>query len=467
MDLREHRLTLTTAAALRFAHHRAPHYPAELGRLLAIPSVSADASRPIAMQRCAIQFAAALRRAGLSHLRLLRYGGPPVVIARSPHRPGRPHLLIYGHYDVQPAAEQGWKTDPFTPTVIGPRLIARGAADNKGPIFAHIAALHAMSQTSGGLPLNVTVLLDGEEEIGSPHLAALLHDQRGELHADVAVVSDTRILGLDRPAIIYALRGSVSLDLEVTGPPHALHAGTFGGAIHNPVHALADIISSLHDEIGRIAVPGLSANVRQISAAERNLLRRTGPTDRDIQLDAGGVPLWGPADLSAYERTTLRPAINVTSISTSGGQDLTAIPSSACARINLRLVSDQSPAHAVAALTMHVARATPATVRSRVRQRSATAPATTSLRHPMLRLASNAYTAGFGQPPTLMRSGGSIPAVSLIQQTLGTPVVLMGFTLPDAQIHGPNERLDLRLLRRAIDTCIDFAINLARACPAD
>ncbi|CUU58289.1 Acetylornithine deacetylase/Succinyl-diaminopimelate desuccinylase [Parafrankia irregularis] len=435
---------------------------ADLSRFLRFRSVSAGPGQAGDLGRCAQWLAGRLRRSGLADTRLVPTGGgPPMVIGHSADRPGRPHLLVYGHYDVQPAPRDGWRTDPFTAVVSNGNLVGRGAADNKGPIMAHVAALTAVIRSAGQLPLNVSCVFDGEEEIGSPHLRAALFRHRHELAADVAVVSDTRILGPDRPALVYALRGSITFEIEVRGQPRDVHSGAFGGAVHNPAHALADLLSSFHGPDNRVAVAGFYDGVRVPVPAERRRMRTHGPTDAQLRSSAGGRPLWGMAGPTAYERTTLLPALNVISLR-SGDHRVTAIPGRASAIVNVRVAAGQDPAAVVEALRGHIAATLPTTVRATLRVVSSTGPAETMPGHPAMRVAAQAYRHGFGRSPVLLRSGGTIPAVSLMRDILGIPVVLLGFTLPDAGIHGPNEQLNLEVFWRSVDTCIWFLHGLAR-----
>lgn len=418
-------------AALRYAHRARRRTLQELARLLAFQTVSSDASRAGEMRRCATWLGRHLRRMGLTPTRLETAGGPPLLVARSPDRPGLPRMLVYGHYDVQPADEPGWRTPPFAATRIGADLFARGAADNKGPFFAHLKAVEAIVRTAGRLPVNVTFLLDGEEEVGSPHLRDALMRHRAELDTDLVVVSDTRIAGPRQPVLISALRGSITADLRVDGPPVPLHAGAFGGAVHNPAQALADVVSSLHDEWGMVALPGFYP--------EQRPGRHPGKRS--------------PARLSAYERTTGLPALSVTHLA-AGSARLGAIPASAGATLNIRTVAGQDTARVVAGLRRHIAMARAATVSTHLSVRSAADPVRVPVHHAGTRLAAAAYERGFGRRPVLRRSGGTIPAVAHLQQVLHAPIVLMGFTPPDARIHAPNERMHLPVFWRAVDTSV-------------
>jgi acetylornithine deacetylase/succinyl-diaminopimelate desuccinylase-like protein len=310
----------------------------------------------------------------------------------------------------------------------------------------------------------VKCIFEGEEEIGSPHLAPLISKNKDALQADLALVSDTKMLGKNRPAISYAQRGALSLELEVRGPRQDLHSGNFGGAIHNPLQALCEMIAALHDRSGRVAIPGFYDRVRRWNPEERAATRRDGPSDARILRDAGAAAAWGEAHFNLYERTTLRPAVTVNGIAGGyrGPGGKAVIPARASAKLNFRLVPDQDPAEIDRLFRRHIARLTPATVRSAVRTSSRAKPVLLDRRHPAMRAAIIAYRKGFGAPPVFIRSGGTIPVVRVFQDVLGIPTVLMGFALPGDRIHAPNEKFHLPNFHKAIATSIWF-LEAARA----
>jgi acetylornithine deacetylase/succinyl-diaminopimelate desuccinylase-like protein len=430
------------------------------------PSVSAQPERAADLQRCAQWLAGFLRRIGLGRVRVVATNRHPYVLAQSRRVQGAPSVLLYGHYDVVPADPREWRTPPFTPTRRGEHLYGRGASDDKGPFIAHLKALEALLPT--GLPVNVIVLCDGEEEIGSPNLRAFLEHHRQELKADVAVVSDTRMLGPHQPTIITGLRGSLSAELEVRGPPRELHSGTFGGAIHNPAQVLSEMLAGLHDANGRVRIPGFYANVSPVTAKARARAAQTAPCAASIYRDAGVSRGWGEAGFSAFERTTIRPSLSITGLNGgyAGPGNKSIIPASANAKLNLRLVPAQNPRQIAVALQRHIQRVTPQSVRSSLCVTACTRAVTVNTRHPAVRAARVALEHGFGRAPVLLRSGGSIPVVNLFQDILGLETVLMGFSLPDDGIHGPNERLHLPTFLRAIRTCKEFYQELGRNGPA-
>jgi acetylornithine deacetylase/succinyl-diaminopimelate desuccinylase-like protein len=437
----------------------------ELKAFIRIPSISAQPEHAADVKRCAAWLADHLGGIGMQGVTVIPTARHPLVWAEWRGSPGRPTVLIYGHYDVQPA-EPGcdWSTPPFQPTVRGDYLHGRGASDDKGPLLAHLNALETHFRNRGQLPVNVICLFEGAEEIGSPGLRAFLSKNRKRLTADVAIVSDTRIPAPDQPALTYALRGSLSMELTVNGPQRDLHSGSFGGAVYNPAQALCEILAGLHDIDGRVAVPGFYDRVRPPSQAERAYLRRAGPSAESIMHAAEVDGLWGEPGFTPYERTTLRPALTINGVTGGygGPGPKGVIPASATAKLNFRLVPDQDPEEIARLFRRHVAQATPAAVRARLRTESCADPALVALRHPAVRAAAVAYQESFGARPIFLRSGGSIPVVSMFQDILDLPTILMGFALPDDGMHGPNERVHLPTLLRGIATSMRFLSRLGR-----
>jgi len=401
----------------------------------------------------------------LQRVRVIPTRGNPIVVASWRRGTNRPTLLIYGHYDVLPGEPLGqWRTPPFSPTIEGADLHARGAADDKGQLFSHVKALECYLKAERDLPVNVKCIFEGEEEIGSPHLTSFIERNRGALRADAAVISDTRMLAPDRPAVSYAQRGGLRAELEMKGPPHELHSGNFGGAVHNPLQALCEMIAGLHDAHGRVAIPGFYDDVRHWGEKERAFMARTGPTDEQILLDAQVERGWAESGFSLYESTTIRPALTLNGMAGGhyGRGAKSIIPARALAKLSFRLVPDQDPQKVAQLFRDHIARVTPPAVRSSVRTFSAIKPALVDRNHPAVRAAALAYKRAFGALPVFLRSGGSIPVVSTFQETLGCPVVLMGFGLPDDHIHGPNEKFHLPNFYNAIATSIWYMAVVAR-----
>jgi acetylornithine deacetylase/succinyl-diaminopimelate desuccinylase-like protein len=383
------------------------------------------------------------------------------------HAPGCPTLLVYGHYDVQPVDPlTQWASPPFDPAIRGKHLLGRGASDDKGQLFTHVKAVESLLRTTGQLPVNIVCLFEGEEEIGSPNLPPLVRRLAGR-GIDVAVMSDTRMLSPQQPVLTSGLRGALSVEVEVDGPAHDLHSGTFGGAVHNPLQALCQIVAALHDDQNRVAIPGFYDAVAAWSPGAREYLACAGPSEEQFLRDAGVTKGWGERGYTSFERTTIRPALTVNGIvgGYAGPGVKAVIPSRAVAKLNLRLVPRQRPREIERLLRKHVERLTPGTVRTTVHTRLVADPAVVDRSHPAVRAAARAYRAGFGALPTFLPSGGTIPVVNLLQEQLGIPTILMGFALPDDNMHAPNEKFYLPNFENGIATSIHFLNYVADLAP--
>jgi acetylornithine deacetylase/succinyl-diaminopimelate desuccinylase-like protein len=386
--------------------------------------------------------------------------GHPVVYAEwLAAGPQAPTVLIYGHYDVQPPDPLDlWETPPFEPTVVGDDLFARGAADDKGQLYIHVKAAQAFKETLGAPPVNVRCIFEGEEEVGSPSLEPFIRQHVDLLAADVAVISDTHILGPDLPAIVYALRGIAYVEVELTGPDHDLHSGAYGGAVLNPINALCRMIARLQDADGHITIPGFYDAVRELAPDERAGLAQM-PFDRDAWLEEAGVPTdWGESDYTIVERTTARPTLDVNGIW--GGYieagAKTVLPSKAYAKISMRLVPDQDPAQVTQLVRDYLAQIAPPEVDLQVRSLHGGNGALVRRDSPAMQAAVRAYATSFGREPLFVRGGGSIPVVVTFQEMLGIESLLLGFGLPDDRLHSPNEKFHLPNFYRGIDTIIHF-----------
>jgi acetylornithine deacetylase/succinyl-diaminopimelate desuccinylase-like protein len=455
----------SVSSALGHANQRSTQqrWLAELGTLLAFPTVSSQPALRPALDAAVVWLAGHLTGLGLRHAQVLRgpNGGPPSVYADWLDAPGRPTLLCYGHFDVQPAGPLAdWRTPPFQARIIGQNLFARGASDDKGQLFIHLKAIESYLATSRRLPLNIKVWLEGEEELGSPNLTAFLDCEVERLRADAVLISDTEMAGPGQPSIVYGLRGQVSVDVEVTGAPRDLHAGRYGGAVVNPLQALSELIAGLHDSRGRIAVPGVYARVRPASATERQRLR--GPAG--LGRERGFRPIWGEAGYSGFERTVLRPALIVQGLAggKTGAASPAVIPNRARTHLSMRLVPDQEPAEIGRLLIRHLAASAPPGARVRARMIGGSRPVLLSPRHPAITAASRAIRAAWNVQPVLTRSGGTIPIVGQFHRRLGAPVVLLGFGLSSDAIHAPNEKLSLPSLFRGVQTIVRFFAEYAK-----
>jgi acetylornithine deacetylase/succinyl-diaminopimelate desuccinylase-like protein len=412
----------------------------ELAQLVRLPTVSSDPACAGALRVCARRLAERLRRAGLAHVRLLTPARHPLVVAGNRHVPDRPTVLLYTHYDVQPAGSpEDWSSPPFQPTRRENSLYGRGASDDKGQLLCHVLAVERFLRR-GDAPINVVIILDGEEEIGSPGLAAVLRLVAHRTPITAALISDTRMLAPGRPSLTIGLRGSLALELTLRGPARDLHAGAFGGAVHNPLQVLCEVLAGLHTPDGRIALPGIYRRVLPTPAAARSVR-----SDREILAEAGVTEGWGEPGRTAYERTVARPALTLNGL-TGGHQGPGAkavLPAEASAKLSFRLVPEQQPAEVERALRRHLAAAVPPTIRWGLVRQGVTPPVHLDPRDAAHRAASRAVVRVWGRPPVLLRSGGSILAARLLAGELRTPTVLLGFALPDDSQHGPNEKFYL------------------------
>jgi acetylornithine deacetylase/succinyl-diaminopimelate desuccinylase-like protein len=446
--------------ALAYARAHRQKSLEELKEFIRFASVSAQPRYAGITAKCAVWLADHLTGIGLDQVQVISTPRHPIVHAEWRHAPpGIPTVLVYGHYDVQPAEPlDEWRSPPFEPVVRGDDVYGRGASDNKGQMFVHVKAIESFLKTAGALPVNVICLFEGEEEIGSPNLASFLGANRSTLEAECAVVSDMQIPSPNRPAITYALRGALSVELDARGPKRELHSGVYGGAVYNPLQGLCEIIARLHDRHGRIAIPGFYDQVRQWDSRERAYMAEVGPSDARMLDDAGATRAWGESGFSLYERTTIRPAITVSGIvgGYQGAGVKAAIPARAVAKLNFRLAPDQDPPEIARLFHEYVTQITPLGVQTRVRTLMLARPALVDRTHPAIAAAARAYHEAFGSPTIFLRNGGMIPVVNLIHDTLEIPVVLMGFGLPDDRIHGQNEKFHLPNFHKGIETSIRF-----------
>ena len=415
---------------------------AELAELIAIPSVSTNADNVDDVRRCAEWLAARLRSIGMGDTRVVPTTGHPIV---------------YSEWCRAEPLEL-WSSPPFQATVRDGNLFARGATDDKGQLLVHFKAIEAYLQTAGRLPLNVKIILEGEEEIGSASLAGFLAEHRDRLQADLAVISDTAFFAKDVPSLCYGLRGIVFLQLDLQGPNRDLHSGSYGGSVHNPIQALAEIISQLHDGEGRVNVSGFYDDVRALTRQEREAFGKLPWSDEDYKRDLGVAELRGENGFTTLERLWARPTLECNGITggfTSEGVK-SVIPSRASAKISMRLVPDQSPAKIARLFEQHLRAVAPPTVQATVRCLTQGEPSITPLASAGVRAATAALRKGFGKEPLLQRDGGSIPVVAEFKQILGVDTVLLGFGLPDENAHAPDEFLSLDNLFGGIRTVAHF-----------
>ena len=418
----------------------------DLRAVLRIPSVSAQPDRKDDCARCARHVADDLAKAGMTKAEVIPTAGHPIVYAEWLGAPGKPTVLLYGHYDVQPPEPLDlWKTKPFEPTLRDGKLFARGAVDDKGQVYMHIEAIEAHLKVNGALPVNLKVIVEGEEENGSANLESFIASNQQRLKADVIVVSDTAMLGPDQPALTYGLRGILYTQIEMTGPRHDLHSGHFGGAVMNPCNALASVIAALKDGDGRITIPGFYSKVRPLEPAEREMLKRAPFGEAAYLAEAGAPAPCGEKGYSTLERISVRPTLDVNGIwgGYTGEGGKTVLPSFAAAKVSMRLVPDQDPVELFAAYEGYVKKLTPPVVTVKVIDMHGATPWVMDPSHPMLECARRALARAWPKPAAMMREGGSIPVMATFQQHLGLPCILMGFGLDDDNVHAPNEKFSL------------------------
>jgi acetylornithine deacetylase/succinyl-diaminopimelate desuccinylase-like protein len=433
-------------------------YLNELREFLAIPSISTLPQHDPDVQRAAQWLAEQLRQAGLTKVEIIATDGHPVVYGEWMRAPGKPTVLVYGHYDVQPVDPiEEWDSPPFEPAIRGEDLYARGASDMKAQIHAQIKAVEALAG-EGGLPVNLKYLLEGEEEIGSPHLETFLDGHRELVAADVVLNCDGGIESPELPSITYSLRGLAYFELRVQGPKKDLHSGTFGGSVHNPAQVLCELIAGMHNEDGRVALPGFYDDVRPLSPEERERIARAPRDDENWRRLAGVPELWGERRYTTLERIGARPTLEVNGLLSgfTGEGSKTVLPARAMAKLSMRLVPDQKPARVAEQLRDYLRMRAPNTVRWEVIELAHCPAAITRRDTPAMAAAEQALKTVFGKDPIFMREGGSVPVVALLQEKLGIDSVMLGFELPDAGFHGPNEKMHLPTYYRGIETYVRF-----------
>ena len=434
-------------------------YLKELSELLAIPSVSTDPERVPEIKRCAEWLAGHMRGIGLQNVQIMPTQGHPVVYADWLGAPGKPTVLIYGHYDVQPPEPlELWTSPPFEATVRGDDLYARGASDDKGQTFIHMKAVEAYLATQGALPVNVKFLIEGEEEIGSEHLEGFVRDQAAMLKADLVLISDSSMFAKGVPSICYGLRGLAYMQVDLVGPNRDLHSGSYGGSVLNPIQALAEIISRLHDKNGRVTIPGFYDDVRRLSAKERAAYKKLPWSDAKYGRDLGIRRLYGEKGFTTLERLWARPTLECNGIwgGFTGEGAKTVLPSRASAKISMRLVPDQSSAKAARLFERYIKAIAPGGVRVTVRSLHGGEPVVTPIESSGVRAAIVALERGFGKKPLYQREGGSIPIVVQFKKLLKIDTVLLGFGLPEENAHAPDEFLHLPNFYGGIRTVAHF-----------
>jgi acetylornithine deacetylase/succinyl-diaminopimelate desuccinylase-like protein len=426
----------------------------ELFELLRFPSVSADPKYKTDVLNAANYVAKKLTEAGAEKVEVCQTAGYPIVYGEKIIDPALPTVLVYGHYDVQPADPlELWKTPPFEPTVRDGKIYARGACDDKGQFYMHVKAFELMMQTNT-LPCNIKFMIEGEEEVGSSNLGIFVKDNKERLKADVVLISDTSMISMEHPSLETGLRGLSYLEVEVTGPNRDLHSGVYGGAVANPATILAKMIASLHDEDNHITIPGFYDNVVELTAKEREELNAAPYNEEEYKQDLDIAEVWGEKGYTTIERTGTRPTLEVNGIwgGYTGEGAKTVLPSKASAKISMRLVPNQSSNKITQLFTNHFLSIAPKNVKIKVSPHHGGEPAVTPTDSIAYRAAQKAIAESFGKQPIPTRGGGSIPIVALFEAELGLKTVLMGFGLDSDALHSPNEKYDIFNYYKGIET---------------
>jgi acetylornithine deacetylase/succinyl-diaminopimelate desuccinylase-like protein len=451
-------MTDPLTSALQYAENNHPHFLDEFKEFISIPSISTDPAAKPHIERAAQWVAAQLKSLGLTSVKIYPTSGHPIAYGEWLGAPGKPTVLVYGHYDVQPAEPlELWHSPAFQPTQRGENLYGRGASDMKGQVMVTLKAVEALSRT-GKLPVNIKFIVEGEEEVGSPALDGFIRGHKELLACDFALNTDTGMIGPEMPTITYGLRGLAYFELRITGPAQDLHSGLYGGVVHNPAQVLCELITGMHDAQGRVTLPGFYKNVIPLSQEERLELAAL-PMDEEYYCQQTGAPaLYGEAGYSPSERIGARPTLEVNGLLSgfTGEGSKTVLPAQAMAKISMRLVPDQDPEEVHKQLLRYLDRHVPSTVRWELIKMTG-GPATVTDRNiPGVIAMSKALEATWGMPPLFRREGGSVPVVAQMQKYLGIESVLTGFGLPDDNLHAPNEKIHLPTFFRGIDAIIRF-----------
>ena len=413
----------------------------DLFEFLRFPSVSADSQFKSSVVACADWLTGRLQRAGL-HAEKYETAGHPVVVARNEQRPDRRTVLIYGHYDVQPPDPMDlWETPPFEPVIKGDKIVARGSTDNKGQILAHILGVESTLQERGDLPVNLILLIEGEEEIGSPNLESFLKEQHSDWHADVVAISDTGMVGPGIPTFTYGLRGILCMEIRLRGPSADLHSGIFGGSVANPATVLSRMVAKLHDDYGRIAIPGFYDRVLPLEQWERDLWVKLPYTESAWLATTGSRRISGEEGYTFLEQVWARPTAEVNGLLSGyqGEGPKTIVPSRATAKLSFRLVPGQDPAELRPVVEEFFKQQCPDSVEMEIVQQHSGKAYLVKPDSAFGKAAQKALAETFGQPVAFIREGGSVPITQSFKEILGIDTLLLGLALPDCKVHSPNE----------------------------
>lgn len=449
-------------AALEYVRQNKAEFLQTLKEWIAIPSVSTLPEHKPDIFRAAGWVAEKLKTLGMENVQIMPTAGHPIIYGDWLGAPGQPTLLVYGHYDVQPVDPLDlWHSAPFEPAQRGENLYGRGASDMKGQVLAALHALEGIART-GALPINIKFMIEGEEEIGSPSLAQWMRDHKELLRADLCLNPDSGMISPHDPTITYGLRGLAAFELRVYGPDHDLHSGVYGGVVHNPAVALAELIAGMHTPNGFITLPGFYDDVKIPDADERAKLAQL-PMNTDFFQKQTGVPaLWGEPDFTPEERVSVRPTLEINGLASgfSGAGIKTVLPAFAMAKITCRLVPFQDPAKIAAALRAYLEQQAPPTIRWELIPMQSGPAALADLNQPGVKALEKALESAWGKTPLYKREGGSIPVVADMQSILGIESVITGFGLPDDNLHAPNEKIHLPTWYKGIEAFVHFFFNL-------
>ena len=449
--------------ALEFASQNHERFLTELKEVLAIPSISTDPEHKPDMQKAAEWMAAQLRTIGMNNVQIMPTGGHPVVYGDwNGAGKSAPTVMIYGHYDVQPADPlELWHTPPFEATVRGENLYARGSADMKGQVIASLKAVESV-MNAGDMPVNLKWLIEGEEEIGSEHLDDFIKNHKELLKADFCLNADAGILAPDKPSITTGLRGLAYFELKVYGPKKDLHSGLYGGIVHNPAQALAELIAGMHDKNGKIMLPGFYDKVRKVGKQEHADFARLPLKDKAYIEETGVPKLWGEPKFIAPERLGARPTLEVNGLLSgfTGPGSKTVLPAWAMAKISCRLVPDQTPEETIKQMRKYLKENAPKDITWELTYLHGAGAALVESDSLGVKAMSKAFESVWGKKPYFLREGGSIGVVVQLQKHVGVDSVLSGFSLPDCDAHSPNEKLHLPTWTKGINAFIHFFYNL-------
>ncbi len=446
-----------------FTENREKHLE-ELFEFLRIPSISSLSEHKEDIQTAANWLADRLRNLNIENVSIDQTAGHPVVYGEWLHAEGKPTILFYGHYDVQPVDPLNlWDSEPFKPEIRDNKLFARGASDDKGQVFMHLKMIEALFATEGTLPVNVKFIYEGEEEIGSPNLPAYVEENKEKLAADFILISDTGLYAPGKPAVCYGLRGLTGVQIDVRGAKGDLHSGLYGGGVQNAIHALAEILASFRDKHGTIQVEGFYDKVLPLSDEEREAYKELNFDEEALKEEIGVNELFGEQGYSYLERTWARPTLEVNGVfgGFSGEGIKTVLPAEAGAKITCRLVPDQDPNEIVALLKAHIEKHKPKGVNVTISEFDKGAPYLTPFNHPLIQAAGRSYERIYNVPTAFTRGGGSIPIVAAFDEILALPVVLMGFGLNSENFHAPNEHFTLENFDKGLRVLGDYLYEVA------